>query len=273
MSESRTYKLSNPRFTLFASAFLLLGVGGCATSDKVPQNTRPFVFEKDTLSFANDLSWEYFYDAEGKWRNKKRQPAPEYTQHCFVVSRAARQFFLHARFDSSLPKAAAGQYEELVQTILRRSWSKPSDPTNRVVIPGYKDLRGFSRDYESLLKEESGGAWHSYFQRGHWRIMLPFSAAGQEKMAAALEAKIKNNGAPIIHLVRFPQLTINHAAVLYGVTNTPEAILFSMYDPNYPVKPATLTFDRKTRHFNLPANTYYPGGQVNVYEIYKSLVL
>ena len=225
------------------------------------------------MSYANELSWEYFYDAQGKWRSKQRQPAPEYTQHCFVVSRAARQFFLHARFDATLPKIRSSEYEHLAHEVLHRNFAKPSAPSERVVIPGYSDLRSFSRDHEALLKEEAGGAWHSYFQRGHWRIMLPFSATNQEKMAAALVEKINNNGAPIVHLVRFPQLTINHAAVLFAVEDTAQEIRFSMYDPNYPDKPAILTFDRQKKYFVLPANTYFPGGRVNVYEIYKSFFL
>lgn len=257
---------------VFVLAVLLASVG-CATRGNIAQNSRPFSFEQDTLCYANDLSWEYFYDASGKWCSKPRQPKPDYTQHCFVVSRSARQFFLHARFDSTLPRLEKVENEKLARKVLARSLSKPSDDNDRVVIPGYVNLHDFSCDYESILKKEAGGAWHSYFQRGHWRMMLPFRETGQEKTARQLKERIENHSAPIIHLVRFPQLTINHAALLYAAKETPEAITFSMYDPNYPKKPATLTFDRKTRHFNLPANTYYMGGRVNVYEIYKSFFL
>jgi hypothetical protein len=101
--------------------------------------------------------------------------------------------------------------------------------------------------------------------------MLPFTARGQEKMAGALAKKIQSGQAPVIHLVRFPQLTINHAAVLFDFQDTPDAMQFAMYDPNYPEKPATLTFDKTKKEFDLPANTYFPGGKVNVYEVYKSL--
>ncbi|MDB6028611.1 MAG: hypothetical protein JWM68_4834 [Verrucomicrobiales bacterium] len=273
MSETKTLPVTFHRLNLLACSLLLVAFCGCATQKNVSANSHPFSFEHDTFSYANELSWEYFYDAEGKWRSKKRQPAPEYTQHCFVVARAARQFIAHARFDKSLPRASAQEYEMLVRKTLARSFTKISSNDDKVVLPGYPDLREFSRDHAALLKQECGSSWHSYVQRGHWRMMMPFSANGQEKMALRLASKIKENAAPIIHLVRFPQLTINHAAVLYGVTEDSDVIRFSMYDPNYPEKPATLTFDRQTKHFILPANTYFQGGQVNVYEIYKSFCL
>ncbi len=269
MSERKSFK-HNPAFLKAALLSVIMMFVGCTTQRRFEAVAHPFQFERDTMSYANELSWEYFYDANGKWRSKQRQPAPEYRQHCFVVSHAARQFFAHATFHPTDPKADYETYKKLVRAILKRSSMTPSTENAKVIIPGYSNLREFSRDYAALLKSESGGAWHSYFQRGHWRIMLPFSDKGQEKMAFHLASEIKQNHAPIVHLVRFPQLTINHAALLFDVTESAEGIAFAMYDPNYPEKPATLTFNKKTKRFDLPANTYFEGGRVNVYEIYKN---
>ena len=47
-----------------------------------------------------------------------------------------------------------------------------------------------------------------------------------------------------------------------------ETIRFAAYDPNAPDAPATLSYDRATRTFTLPHNTYFRGGRVDVYEIY-----
>jgi hypothetical protein len=65
-------------------------------------------------------------------------------------------------------------------------------------------------------------------------------------------------------------LTINHAMVLFNVRETEKEVVFSAYDPNHPEKPETLTFDRATRTFNLPTNDYFPGGRVDIYQIYRS---
>ncbi len=269
MPEAKTFP---PRKLLNLSAlvFCLLTLCGCATPRDISQNVRPFSFDRDTTAYANELKSEYYFDPDGKWRGHKRKPTPDYTLHCFVVARTVRQFFLHAEFNASQPKVSDEEYRKRVHDVLHRSSIGASPLAERVSIPGFADLREFSKDYEKLLKKESGGAWHSYFQRGHWRMLLPFSAKGQEKMAMTLAEKIKNNGAPIVHLVRFPQLTINHATILYAVTETPEAIRFSMYDPNVATRPTTLTFDRKTKHFTMPSNAYFPGGKVNVYQVYKS---
>jgi hypothetical protein len=121
-----------------------------------------------------------------------------------------------------------------------------------------------------LLKAESGGAWQSYFQRGHWRMIFPFSRTHQENTARALVNSLKQNRPPVVHLVRFPQLSINHAVVLFDVAETETEIRFAAYDPNKPEKPTTLTYDRARRTFNLPANDYFIGGRVDVYEIYRS---
>ena len=57
----------------------------------------------------------------------------------------------------------------------------------------------------------------------------------------------------------------------YAVTETDEALRFLAYDPNNPGTPLELTFDRQRRRFRLPATAYYIGGDVNAYEVYRSL--
>jgi hypothetical protein len=250
-------------------------VSGCATRCLREANDRPFVFARDTFAYRNDLVWEYvFDDATGKTSHRARDPRPEYTHHCFVVARAARQFFQFALFDPSLPQADDRTYRKLINRVVARD---PMDcvgdrDKERVVIPGFANLHEFSTGKPELLQEECGGAWRSYFQRGHWRIMVPFTRAGQESEARALMTEIRNHRPPVVHLVRFPQLTINHAIVLFDVKETEEAVEFSAYDPYEPKHPVPLVFDRRTRKFTFPRNPYYIGGWVNVYEVYRSFL-
>ena len=66
-----------------------------------------FLFERDTFTFANELVWLYRFDpVTGKASPCRREPPPTYALHCFVLARATRQFFYHARFDPAAPPLA-----------------------------------------------------------------------------------------------------------------------------------------------------------------------
>ena len=251
---------------------MLIGVAialtGCVTSQPAMAGSRPFDFEQDTFAYPNELVWEYHFDERGKWVHQRREPKPDYTHHCFVVALAAKQFFQNARFDPAQPKADTKTYRRLIREIVSTSPRKDLPAAARIVIPGYANLREFSRVQEKLLQAGCGGAWRSYFQRGHWRMIWPFTRHGQQRTAEELASDIKSHRVPVVHLVRFPRLTINHAVVLFGATATEKEILFAAYDPNSPGKPTTLTYDRTARVFSFPTNFYFPGGHVDVYEIY-----
>lgn len=229
---------------------------------------RPFDLNKDTLAYPNELVWEYHYDANGKWTTQAREPKPTYALHCFVVARTVRQFFENARFDPKQPVADETTYRRLVRRVVSSNARHPVPESEKIVIPGYPDLREFSQKHETLLKEECGGAWQSYVQRGHWRMIFPFSRHQQEHVAAQLLAHIQPGWPVIVHVVRFPQLTINHAMVVYGAKESDNEIDFIAYDPNQPAHPITISYDRATRTFLLAPNNYYPGGRVDVYEVF-----
>ncbi len=249
---------------------LMLSLCGCATSHPERAETRrPFNFQTDTFAYANDLVWEYHFDEHGKWTSNPRLPRPDYTHRCFVVARSTRQFFEHARFNPTQPVTNAVTYRRLIQQVLSTPAHRSLADADKVVIPGYSDLHNFSQAQAPLLKDECGGAWHSYFQHGHWRMMLPFSRHHQQRMSEQLLADLKENRPPVVHLVRFPQLTINHAVVLFDATESEKEIRFTAYDPNNPKVPVPLTYNRASRTFEFPANDYYPGGRVDVYEVYR----
>ena len=255
----------------FASlALLIVVLSGCTSAPRALNGSRPFYFERDTFAYANELVWEYRFDERGRWTSKPRQPKTEYTHHCFVVARSAKQFFLHARFDPDRPVTDSETYRQLIRTVVSISPHKELPDRERIVIPGYANLREFSQAQENLLKAECGGAWHSYFQHGHWRMIWPFSRGHQQRTAEKLVGDLKRNHPLVVHVARFPSLTINHALLLFDCSETDKEFRFAAYDPNSPVGPVTLTYDRATRTFTLPTNFYFPGGRVDVYEIYRN---
>ena len=236
---------------------------------------RRFVFERDSFAFANELIWEYHFDpASGQAHYTRREPTAEYAHRCFVVARAARQFLYHARFDpGASPFAEAEAYLGLIRQVVARNPRRHCSPGEEVVFPGYVGLREFSQQHSALLKAECGGSLESYFLRSHWRMIFPISRRHQMRTAERLLMEIRRGNLPIVHLVRFPQLTINHGMVLFGVNEQDGRLEFESYDPNEPASPTRLTFDPAKRWFSLPATRYWPGGQLNVIEIYRGWLM
>lgn len=235
---------------------------------------RRFEFARDSFAFANELLWEYRFDAAtGKTTFHKREPKPGYALRCFVLTRAARQFLYHARFDANRKVAGDEIYRRLIRKVVSRNPRISCEPENQIVIPGFASLREFSAAREDLLKAGCGGAWRSYFLRSHWRMIFPISRRHQKRTAQNLVAAIQKNITPIVHLVKFPALTINHGMILFDAAETGSGVEFSAYDPNNPEKPARLRFDSVANKFFLPPNSYWPGGGLNVIEIYRGWFL
>jgi hypothetical protein len=233
---------------------------------------RRFDFAADSFAFANETHWEYIFDdATGRTRHSKRNPSPDYGHRCFVLTRAARKFLFHARFDPGQPPADEATCRRLVREVLSRPTYAPSAAP--LLIPGYANLRQFSAACERLLKAECGGAWRSYVLRSHWRMVFPISRDHQARTADSLTAAIRADFSPVVHLVKFPALTINHSMLLYGATETAEGIDFLAYDPNNAKQPAGLSFHAGRKTFTLPRNFYWAGGELDIIEIFRNWLM
>lgn len=254
----------NPRRRLLRCGILpcLLAFGACSIHPVLePANDRPFHFERDSLAFENEVSAQ----------RKGREGEDDYTLHCFVMTRSARQFFQFARFDGNAPALDDASYRGLIRAVIAHDPSEPTPPrAERILIPGYWNLYSFSKAREELLKDELGSAVQSFMQRGNWRMVFPFSHDHQEETALSLLAEIRRNRPPVVHLVVFPRLSIDHAVLLYGAEETSSGIRYNVYDPNDPAAPASLDYQRASRSFRFPRNKYFEGGEVDTYEIYKS---
>lgn len=227
-----------------------------------------FSFERDSFAFRNELYWEYRFDPQtGQTVTVRQDPPPTYAHHCFVMVRSARQFLFHARFDPEQPRLS--DYGPLIRQVVRRSAWRSSSVQDRVVIPGYASLRELSVDREPELKASCGGSWQSYFLRSHWRMVMPISRRYQAATARRLTEVVQTGRPPIVHVFRFPQLTINHGLLVFGCSETAGGIDFQVYDPNIPGRATVLHYSHDTREFNLPATHYWPGGRLNVLHVYQ----
>jgi hypothetical protein len=237
------------------------------------QGVRPFQFEPDTLAFAHELVWQYRFDtATGGMTTVRANPPPTYYHRCFVMVRSVRQFFYHAQFDPGRPAPDAQTCRRLVQIVVSRNPRRPSAAPDRVLVPGYEGLRSFSQAWEPLLKAECGAAWESYFLRSHWRMVFPVWRRHQQRTAQRLERSLHEGATPVVHLFRFPRITINHGIMLFAVVAADGVLRFQGYDPNIPAHPVELGYHHADRTFYFPSNHYWAGGKLQVIEIYRNWV-
>ena len=238
-----------------------------------PAETTPrrFAFPEDAFAFANETYWEYHFDGPaGKTTFRPRPIKPTYAHRCFVLTRVARLFLFQARFEPARSPLDYSSSRELVRAILSRSVHQPCAPEKRVVIPGFGNLREFSAAMERLLKAECGGAWRSYVLRSHWRMVFPISRDHQAGTAASLVARLRRDISPVVHLVKFPALTINHSMLPFDAQETTQGIEFHAYDPNNPARPEKIFYDASRKTFSLPPNFYFAGGDLDIIEIFRN---
>ena len=122
------------------------------------------------------------------------------------------------------------------------------------------------------MKAALAGPWQTYLQRGNWRMIFPFPAIHQRRLAAQLLTSLARGWPPIVHVLRYPELTINHLVVVFDAEETPAEIRFRTYDPNDATRAVTLTYDRATRAFSFARTPYFPGGPVKAYEVYDGML-
>ncbi|HTV39303.1 MAG TPA: hypothetical protein VMF08_01900 [Candidatus Sulfotelmatobacter sp.] len=232
-------------------------------------SVRAFEFERDTFAYPHELVWKYNFDpVTGAMSVCKADPPPAYYHRCFVLVRATRQFFYHARFNPDLPRADAEACRKLIKQIVGRDVRRRCPETERIVVPGFDGLRAFSRAHEPLLKAHCGAPWESYFLRSHWRMIFPVPTWYREMMVKKLKESLPRRGLTLVHLFCFPKITINHGIALFGFAESETAIEFDAYDPNIPEHPVKLVYEKGRRQFTFAPNRYWGGGVLKVMEIY-----
>jgi hypothetical protein len=233
--------------------------------------SRPFTFDTDTFSFANETVWNYVngsVHAETSGARKR-----EYTRHCFVVTRAAVQFWKFARFDpneKSLPPAVLA--DRIREVTGRSVWLPALPPGKRVVFPGYANLRAISAAEPGIFQANIGEGWPVYFRAGNMPIVIPMSHATEAALNSEIVRDLGANLPSIVWLYLFPSLKINHVVVIYKVRRDGNVFRYTVYDPNYAAAPKQLTFNATTRTFSYQPTFYFQGGDVTARAIYRGVL-
>lgn len=230
-----------------AAAGLLfsLGLTGCAVFQpavkNIPPGPRTFDFATDTLALPTPEPKPV--------QEPEPLSAPGLRGH--VDAGIARQFFLHARFEPVLPPPATERRIALVRAVLKRDPNQRSAEDQRVVIPGYENLREFSRLQGHLLRAESWlvrpcEAWTPVEVKA-------FGGRDSQKSAAAneLAAMMAVNRPALVRLYRHRVLKYDRSLLLFSAQDQDGEVRFQAYDPASPAQPVQLSFNRAGRTFTL----------------------
>lgn len=218
-----------------------------------------FSFATDTFAFPNLI------------RARNPETGDLYANYCFVLARSLRQFFLAARFDPQAPRVDGAEYARRVRAIVGRApWRPPLPPDNRVVIPGYANLREFSRAEEAAVKEGLGPRFWTLVHWSNWRITFPVSAEHQAGVARAAVEDLREGRLVQLLVTNWPKPELNHTVVAYEYREHAGVIEFVVWDPNDPAGPGTLRFEPEPGHF-LASRLYdTEPGPIRAFRMYYS---
>jgi hypothetical protein len=246
---------------------LLVAVAAERTSAAAPE----FRFDRDTFAFANQTVFEY-HEGHPSLRKPSTVRRDAYKRHCFVLCRTAMQFKKFARFD---PRSAPLDDTSLATRIRavthRAPWAEPLPEDQRIVFPGYKDLREMSKVRRELVQLSIGHGWPSYFRISNARMIFLQSAGYQEKTHVRLNAALARGQFFVGFLTTYPRLSINHSVLVYkrkSFSPNPGVERYLVYDPNHPESPRELTWSPSTRSFSYQKDWDFIGGFVRVYQVY-----
>jgi hypothetical protein len=249
---------------LSAAAVITVGLASAAQPE--------FRFDCDTFAFANQTVFEY-HEGHASLRKSSTVKRDAYNRHCFVLCRTAMQFRKFARFDpGSAPLDDTSMAARIRAVTHRAAWEEPLPDAQRIVFPGYKDLREMSNARRELLQRTIGHGWPSYFRISNARMMFQAGAGYQERTHSRLNAALARGQMFVGFLTTYPRLSINHSVLIYkqkSFSPNPGVERYLVYDPNHPESPRELTWSPHTRSFSYQKDWDFIGGFVRVYQVYS----
>jgi hypothetical protein len=234
---------------------------------------RPFQYDTDTFSFANETVWNYVNGSVQSESSRSQTQKRDYTRRCFVVTRAAVQFWKFARFD---PKAAPLPHDQLVERIRnvtgRSVWLPPLPREKRIVFPGYANLHEISAADPGIFQANIGLGWPVYFRAGNMPIVAPIYRETEARLNDEIFHDLQLNYPTLVWLYNFPSLNINHVVVVIAGKRDHGRFHYQVYDPNYAGAPKRLDYDAATRTFSYQPTFYFKGGTVEARAIYRGVL-
>ena len=169
---------------------------------------------------------------------------------------------------SALPSVA-----RRVRAVCARSvWLPLLPDKDRIVIPGYANLREASAARPDVFRANIGNGWSIYFRPGNFPITLPVDRSTEARVNGEIDHDLRMNYPTIVWAYRFPSLKLNHVLMIFACQRDAKAYHYLVYDPNYSDRAGHLDYDIATRSFSYQPTYYFKGGYVNVRAIYRGIV-
>lgn len=222
-----------------------------------------FSFEADTFAFRNDI--------------RARNPGVPglYANYCFVLARGLRQFQQFARFDPAAPRVASAEYERLVRAVVSRApWRRALPPGERIVIPGYRNLRELSAAEEAAVKTGLGGPFWTWIHWTNWRVTFEGLPPGhQATVLDEIREELAAGRLVQLLVTNWPKPELSHTVIAYGYRTQPAGLALSVWDPNDPAAPGTVTFEAAHERFWATQVYDTEPGTIRVFRMYYSWFL
>lgn len=233
----------------------------------------PFRYDTDTFSFANETVWNYVDGKVQAESSKSSDKKREYTRHCFVVVRAAVQFWKFARFEPDAKPLSSDELADRIRDVTGRSvWLPPLPDKDRIIFPGYASLREISAAHPGAFQANIGLGWPIYFRAGNMPVAFPVTRSTEARLNDEMTSDLKANAPTLVWLYNFPSLNINHAVVVFSVSHTGTKDHYLVYDPNYATGPKQLDYDPATQTFSYQPTFYFKGGPVEARAVYRGVL-
>jgi len=248
-----------------------LGVFAAVTCVHADNAASDFRFDRDTFGFANQTVFEY-HDGHASLRKASAMKRDAYNRHCFVMSRTAVQFKKFARFEPRSNPLDDASLAARIRTLTRQpTWTEPLPENQRIIFPGYNDLKQMSKARRELVQLNIGHGWPSYFRVSNARMMFQDGAGYQERTHEQLNAALGRGELFVAFLTTYPRFSINHSVLIYKLkssSSNPGVDRYLVYDPNHPDSPRELTWSAHDRAFSYEKDWDFIGGFVRVYQVY-----
>ena len=148
----------------------------------------------------------------------------DYTRHCFVVTRAAVQFWKFARFDPYKGRAKL-PHDQLACAHPRRDGARRLETPSAFCagsgssFPATPVSAKSAPPIRSLFQANIGLGWPVYFRAGNMPIVAPVYRETEERLNHEIFHDLTELNVPtIVWLYNFPSLNINHVVVVISCT-------------------------------------------------------
>jgi hypothetical protein len=245
----------------------IISIGWFASSAKAAA----FRFDRDTLAFENSTVFDYHQGVPHLRRGSEKEKTPKYTRRCFTMCRTVLQFQKFARFD---PHGSPLNDEDLarrVRSITRHpAWHPPFAPEQRIVVPGYANLRELSEKRGWVLQKNIGLGWPTYTRIGNYRMFYKHDPAYQEATHQRLNQTLSRGELFVAYLSDFPTLHINHAVLVYAKKPSSNGRIdrYNCYDPNHQDGPRELAWSEDKKAWDYQKDQEFVGGFTRVFQVY-----